>query len=80
MLKLPVVLLCRANAPLAVFLATSGVVEECLKTTRRVEVAGGIASEHTITDGRIGFAGSVELEFKLSPEDPCTTQSCWKSR
>ena len=59
---------------------TSGVVEECLKTTRRVEVAGGIASEHTITDGRIGFASSVELKFKLSPEDQCTTESCWGSR
>jgi hypothetical protein len=48
-----------AAAPVAVFWATSGVAEECLKTTRRVEVAGGIVSEHTITSGRIQAAGRV---------------------
>ena len=45
-------------------MATSGVADECLKTSRGVETGGGIASERTITDARIGFAGSVELKCK----------------
>src|SRR4029079_5041730 len=39
-----------------------------LKTSRSVETGGGISSEHTITDGRIGFAGSIGLKSKR-PED-----------
>jgi hypothetical protein len=39
-----------------------------LKTSRRVETGGGIASERTITDARIGFAGSVELKCKRTED------------
>ncbi len=67
-LKLPVVLFARAAAPVAVFLATSGVADECSKTTRGIKVAGSISLERTITSGRIGFAGSIELKCKRTED------------
>lgn len=61
-------LFARAADPVAVFSGYRGVVDECLKTSRRVETGGGVASEPTITSGRIGFAGSVELKCKRTED------------